>query len=96
MKIMFVGGGTGGHFYPLIAIAEAVIARAAFENRPTPELYYIGPEPYDKPSLDAVGMQFVSCPSGKIRRYASILNFLDVFVLVYGFFVALGKLFKIY
>ncbi|MBU2103850.1 glycosyltransferase, partial [Patescibacteria group bacterium] len=24
MKILFTAGGTGGHFYPLIAIAEAI------------------------------------------------------------------------
>ena len=24
MRIVFVGGGTGGHFYPLIAVAEEV------------------------------------------------------------------------
>jgi len=24
MKIVFTGGGSGGHFYPIIAIAEAI------------------------------------------------------------------------
>ena len=24
MKIVFTGGGTGGHFYPIIAVAEKV------------------------------------------------------------------------
>ena len=28
MKILLTGGGTGGHFYPLIAIAEKLIEEA--------------------------------------------------------------------
>ena len=24
MKIVFPGGGTGGHFYPLVAVAQAI------------------------------------------------------------------------
>ena len=38
MKVGFVGGGSGGHFYPLLAVAEV------FNEYPDrPELYYFGP-----------------------------------------------------
>ena len=40
MKVGFVGGGSGGHFYPLLAVAEV------FNEYPDrPELYYFGPTP---------------------------------------------------
>jgi UDP-N-acetylglucosamine--N-acetylmuramyl-(pentapeptide) pyrophosphoryl-undecaprenol N-acetylglucosamine transferase len=91
MKIGFVGGGTGGHFYPLIAVVEAL------EAYPTkPELYYIGPTPYDKELLTKHGIRFVSCPAGKLRLYFSIQNFFDIFRNFFGIFVAIFKLFFIY
>jgi len=93
MRIVFTGGGTGGHFYPLIAIAESIRENALSSQA---ELYYIGPEPYDKTSLDSQNIQFVSCPSGKMRRYFSFKNFTDFFKVIFGFFVALFKLFWIY
>lgn len=96
MRIMFVGGGTGGHFYPLIAVAEEILDRSAANGAPTPSLYYIGPDVYDKESLDTLGIAFVSCPAGKMRRYFSLYNVLDTFKALYGFFVALIKLYKIY
>ena len=91
MKIGFVGGGTGGHFYPLIAVVEAL------ETYPTkPELYYIGPVPYDAELLTKHGIRFVSCPAGKLRLYFSIQNFFDIFRNFFGIFVAIFKLFFIY
>lgn len=90
-RIMLVGGGTGGHFYPLISIAEALNATQA-----PPVLYYIGPEPFDAPVLERHGITFVYCPSGKLRRYFSFNNFIDIFKVAGGFFVALVKLFVIY
>lgn len=56
MRIVFVGGGTGGHFYPLIAVAEAVR-----DIEPTAELYYFGPTPYNSDSLTANNITFVRC-----------------------------------
>ena len=43
VKIGLVGGGTGGHFYPLIAIAEVIRT-----ERPDADLIYYGPEPYNQ------------------------------------------------
>jgi len=95
MRVVLVGGGTGGHFYPLIAISEGLLAKGA-EKRTFVELYYIGPDPYDKKSLDALGITFISCPAGKRRRYRSFRNFLDIFKTIGGLFVAFIKLLILY
>lgn len=91
MRIGFVGGGTGGHFYPLIAVAEVLVTKSE-----QPELYYFGPEPYDRELLAKHSITFVSCPAGKLRLYFSIQNFFDIFRNFIGIFVALGKLYMIY
>lgn len=95
MRIVLVGGGTGGHFYPLIAIAEAVRDRDAALARTT-ELVYMGPEEYNREALARLNIRFVSCPAGKQRRYFSILNFFDKFKILFGFFVAIRKLYELY
>lgn len=91
MRIVLVGGGSGGHFYPLIAVAEAL--NEAIEK---PELYYFGPEPFDADILRKENIRYVHCPAGKTRRYASVANFFDLFKSIFGLFVALFKLFAIY
>lgn len=96
MRIVFVGGGSGGHFYPLIAVAEAVVMRAKEERRMMPELFYMGPEPYDAGSLFSSSITFVSCPAGKMRRYRSFSNVIDLFKTAWGAVVAFFKLFSIY
>lgn len=91
MRIGFVGGGSGGHFYPLIAVAEA------FEGQqPTPELYYFGPSPYDVALLKKHNITYVYTPAGKLRRYFSLQNFVDFFRSIAGVFVAMWKLYVIY
>lgn len=95
MRVMLVGGGTGGHFYPLIAIGDALIEEASSNGRRL-ELYYIGPEPYDPVSLQTRNISFVRCTAGKIRRYSSPLNILDGFKTLIGLFVAVLKLYIIY
>ena len=91
MRILFVGGGTGGHFYPLIAVAEVLV-----NNEKHPELYYMGPSPYKPELLAEHNIRYVSCPAGKMRLYFSIQNFFDLFRNFFGLFVAIWKLYLIY
>lgn len=91
MRIGLVGGGTGGHFYPLMAVAETLR-----EQPEQPELYYFGPDPYSQSDLVAHNITYASCPAGKLRLYFSIQNFFDPFRTFFGLFVALWKLYLIY
>lgn len=95
MRIVFVGGGSGGHFYPLIAIAEAIRDRDQALSQST-ELFYLGPEPYNRDSLARLNITFVYCPSGKRRRYFSLLNFLDIFKTLFGVVCAIKRLYWLY
>ncbi len=91
MRILFVGGGTGGHFYPLIAVAEVLVAQ---EQKP--DLYYMGPNQFDQAQLEKYGIKYIACPAGKLRLYPSIQNFFDLFRNFFGVFVAIYKLYVIY
>jgi len=91
MRILFVGGGTGGHFYPLMAVAEILATQGD-----KLQLYYMGPAPYKKELLQKYSIRFVYCPAGKMRIYFSIQNFFDLFRNFFGLFVALFKLYLIY
>jgi len=91
MRIAFVGGGTGGHFYPLVAVAEALR-----ENPKESKLYYIGPDPYEPEILKELNIKYIWCPAGKLHIYFSLANLFNPFLTFFGIFVALWKLFIIY
>ena len=100
MKIVFVGGGTGGHFYPLIAVAEE-IERYAQENQLIqPKKYYLGPTHYDEKALYDAGLKFVFCPAGKMRRtkdfISRIKNLFSLFSIFFGALKAVFTLFVIF
>jgi len=96
MKIVFTGGGTGGHFYPIIAVAEEVRALARERRLLSPQLHYLAPEAFDQEALFANEIRYEMCPAGKWRRYFSLQNFTDLFVTAAGFVCALTALFRIF
>lgn len=96
MRILFAGGGTGGHFYPIIAIAEALNEINAREQLPNLKLYYASDDQYDKDLLAQAGLSYIHIPAGKRRSYFSIRNFFDIFKTLYGCLVATVRLAIIY
>jgi UDP-N-acetylglucosamine--N-acetylmuramyl-(pentapeptide) pyrophosphoryl-undecaprenol N-acetylglucosamine transferase len=95
MKIVFTGAG-GGHFYPLIAVAERIRKEAFIQKIIQPELYFFSDKPYDEEALFNVDCKFVETPAGKLRLYPSLENFTDFFTTLRGCFVALFKLYALY
>ena len=96
IRIVFAGGGTGGHIYPGIAVADE-LKRLAADRGLALDVCWIGNSAgMDR---DIVAKNLVSCggsisefygiPSGKLRRYFSVQNFLDLFKIAAGFFKSL-------
>ena len=96
MKIAFTGGGTGGHFYPIIAVAQKVNEIIDEENIIGAKLYYISTGPYDPELLFENGLVFEQIKTGKRRTYFSLRNFLDFFKTLFGALSALYLMFAIY
>jgi len=96
MKILLTGGGSGGHFYPLIAVAEEINKIVKQEKLLPVQLYYMSDSPHDAQSLLENNIEFVKISAGKARRYFSILNFFDVFKTISGTISAMIKVFNIY
>jgi len=96
MKILFTGGGTGGHFYPIIAVAEAIKSHASKNKLIPPVLYFLAPNPYNRKILFDNQIKYYQVPAGKMRLYSSVANFFDLFQTAFGVIVALWRVFWIY
>jgi UDP-N-acetylglucosamine--N-acetylmuramyl-(pentapeptide) pyrophosphoryl-undecaprenol N-acetylglucosamine transferase len=96
MKIVFTGGGTGGHFYPIIAVVQKVNEIIDEEKILGAKLYFFSSEPYDLEMLEQHGLLYEEVKTGKMRTYFSILNFTDKFKTFFGVLNAIYKLFSIY
>jgi UDP-N-acetylglucosamine--N-acetylmuramyl-(pentapeptide) pyrophosphoryl-undecaprenol N-acetylglucosamine transferase len=90
ITIAFTGGGTGGHIYPGLAVADRL------KSRLDCRIVWIGSnQGIDRSIVEAAGFDFIGIPSGKLRRYLSLRNISDVFKVLAGFFAARKALKKI-
>ncbi len=96
MKIILAGGGSGGHFYPLIAITQSIRDLVKERNLLQVKIYYLAPSPYNAGVLFDNEIEFRKIHVGKVRRYFSIQNIFDIIISAYGFVEAFFKVFSIY
>ncbi len=94
IRIVLTGGGSGGHIYPLLAVSESIRKWAADANRSV-AITYMGPRDSYADLFAERGIAVRPVVSGKIRRYFSFMNFLDVPKFFLGFFEAVFKLYFI-
>jgi len=97
LTVVFTGGGTGGHIYPGLAIADE-FRRLCSENGKDCKIVWIGSSSgMDKKIVEKSGSvdKFYGIPAGKLRRYFSFKNFIDVFKIFAGFIAAFFILCKI-
>jgi len=74
MKIVFTGGGTGGHIFPIIAICRELRRMSSDKKL---EIYYLGPkDDFEQDFLRQEDVKIKTILAGKIRRY---LNLTSVF-----------------
>ncbi len=96
MKILLTGGGGGGHFYPLIAVAQEINNLVKEEKLLPASLYFISDAPYDTEALMQNNITYIPISAGKIRRYFSILNFIDIFKTAWGTLTSMIKVFNLF
>ncbi len=92
IRVVLTGGGSGGHIYPLIAVAEALRIKAQQQGNEI-DLHYVGVVGDYRGELDAHGITVHSVVGGKLRRYMAIQNIFDVPKFFIGFFQSMWKLF---
>lgn len=82
MKIALTGGGTLGHVIPCLSVMDTLK-----EIDPNINFFYIGSEKENEKALVTDrGIKYYSVKTGKLRRYFSLKNFVDCFLIIIGFF----------
>lgn len=91
MKIVLVGGGTGGPITPLLAAMEAIRSKSK-----TAKFYYIGDGgQVERQLLSQYKLPYFKISAGKWRRYFSLMNIVDIPRTIFGFFQSLFILKKL-
>ncbi|MFH1162388.1 MAG: UDP-N-acetylglucosamine--N-acetylmuramyl-(pentapeptide) pyrophosphoryl-undecaprenol N-acetylglucosamine transferase [Candidatus Jorgensenbacteria bacterium] len=90
LRIVLTGGGTGGHIYPLLAVADKLKSIAGTDL----ELTYLGPRSAFLEEFEERGIAIHTVAGSKLRRgYGFFQNLLDVPRFFIGIIQALTKLY---
>lgn len=90
-RILLVGGGSGGHVYPLIAVAESLVQKASQVGVDL-KLMMLGGSFIERAAKEK-GIPYKIIATGKLRRYSSLNNFLDIGRFFLGFIQSLWHIF---
>jgi UDP-N-acetylglucosamine--N-acetylmuramyl-(pentapeptide) pyrophosphoryl-undecaprenol N-acetylglucosamine transferase len=88
-RVVLSGGVSGGHTYPLIAVARVLRKRYP---QGIELLFLGGGGVFEQTAMEAEGIPMRRILYGKMRRYFSFLNYLDFFKLPLGILQALWHL----
>ena len=78
LRVCLTGGSTGGHFFPLLAVAK-LLKRECASRKINLRLIYIGAPPFKENLFEQEGIEVYLIPAGKVRRYFDWRNFIDLF-----------------
>ena len=96
MNIVLTGGGSGGHFYPLIAISQDVTDMVENERIVKPNVYYFSPTKIDGKTLFENDIKYVHTKSAPLHVHSKIKSLFSLFIIFIGFLLTFFKLYKIY
>lgn len=84
MRVLFAGGGSGGHFFPSLAVIRELKRIAEEEKILDLEIFYMGTDDFGSDYLQEESVIMIPVKSGKIRPYFSLQNFWDIFKVAAG------------
>jgi len=86
-KIVLTGGGTAGHVFPLLAVAEQLQKQGGFSL-----VFYGSYSGLEAGLVKNFGLPYQRILTGKFRRYLTLWNIWDLVKLIGGFFQSLWLL----
>ncbi len=93
---MFAAGGSGGHFYPVIAIVESIHELQEKERLLAADLFFVSDHPYDKHILFENDISYIEIKTGKRRTYFSVYNVFDILKTAFALLKAIWVMYRIF
>lgn len=94
-RIVLTGGGSGGHIFPLVAVADSLIEIKNELKLDNLEIFYLGPQNIFNEEFKRRDIKVFNISGAKWRRYLDIANLVDIPKFFWSFIQALFILFKL-